>query len=125
MVLLKKSEVFKTVIPSKVLEFMACGRPVILGVEGQARELVKEADCGVCVPPEDPASLAGAIEQLYSDSELRKRLGRNGRNYVVRYLSREQTARDYIALLQRVVGIDSVLFEKVAANNSEKGVCDA
>jgi glycosyltransferase involved in cell wall biosynthesis len=125
MVLLKKSEIFKTVIPSKVLEFMACGRPVILGVEGQARELVNEADCGVCVPPEDPASLAGAIEKLYSDCELRERLGRNGRNYVVRYLSREQTARDYIAVLQRVAGIDSVVFEKTAADNGGKGMCDA
>jgi glycosyltransferase involved in cell wall biosynthesis len=114
MVLLKKSEVFKTVIPSKMLEFMACGRPVILGVEGQARELVETADCGVCVPPEDSASLAGAIEQLYSNGDLRKRLGRNGRNYVVNYLSREQTARDYIAVLQRVTGIESVVFETAA-----------
>jgi len=112
MVLLKKSDVFKTVIPTKMLEFMACGRPVILGVEGQARELVEDADCGVCVPPEDSASLAGAIEQLHGDAELRKRLGENGRNYVVTHFSREQTARDYIALLQRMVGIDRVAFEK-------------
>jgi colanic acid biosynthesis glycosyl transferase WcaI len=114
MVLLKKSDVFKTVIPSKMLEFMACGRPVILGVEGQARELVKKADCGVCVPPEDAASLAAAIELLYGDDELRKRLGRNGRDYVVRYFSREQTARDYIAILQRVAGIESAEFAKAA-----------
>ena len=112
LVLLKKSQVFKTVIPTKLLEFMACGRPVILGVEGQARELVEKADCGVCVPPEDSASLAGAIEQLYSDPELRERLGGNGRDYVVRHLSREQTARDYITVLQRVAGIDSVVLEK-------------
>jgi colanic acid biosynthesis glycosyl transferase WcaI len=119
MVLLKKSEVFKTVIPSKMLEFMACGRPVILGVEGQARELVKKADCGVCVPPGDSASLAGAIEQLYSDGELRKRLGRNGRNYVVRYLSRKQTATDYIAVLQRVTGIDGVVSDEKLAFASD------
>jgi putative colanic acid biosynthesis glycosyltransferase WcaI len=112
MVLLKKSDVFKTVIPTKMLEFMACGRPVILGVEGQARELVEKADCGVCVPPEDSASLAGAIEQLHDDEELRNRLGANGRNYVVTHLSREQTAKDYIELLQRVIGINSVAFEK-------------
>jgi colanic acid biosynthesis glycosyl transferase WcaI len=112
MVLLKKSDVFKTVIPTKMLEFMACGRPVILGVEGQARELVEKADCGVCVPPEDSASLAGAIEQLHDDEELRNRLGVNGRNYVVTHLSREQTAKDYIELLQRVIGINSVAFEK-------------
>ena len=38
MVLLKQTEIFKTVIPSKMLEFMSCGRPVILGVEGQAQK---------------------------------------------------------------------------------------
>jgi glycosyltransferase involved in cell wall biosynthesis len=78
---------------------------------------VETADCGVCVPPEDSASLAGAIEQLYSDSELRKRLGKNGRDYAVRCLSREETARDYITILQRVVGIDDVVFEKTATTN--------
>ena len=114
MVLLKNSEVFKTVIPSKMLEFMACGRPVILGVGGQARELVEKADCGVCIPPEDSASLAEAIDQLYSDRELRARLGRNGRNYVLTHFSREQTARDYIAVLEQVAGISGVALEKAA-----------
>ena len=37
LVLLKKTDLFKTVIPTKMLEFMSCARPVILGVEGQAR----------------------------------------------------------------------------------------
>jgi glycosyltransferase involved in cell wall biosynthesis len=76
--------------------------------------LVKTADCGVCVLPEDSASLAGATEQLYTDSELRKRLGKNGRDFAVRCLSREQTAPDYIAILQRVVRIGVVVFEKTA-----------
>lgn len=102
MVLLKKSAVFKTVIPTKMLEFMACGRPVILGAEGQARELVRNADCGICIPPEDSQSLAMAIDQLFSDPELRNRLGRNGRQYVMRHLSRGQTAKDYTAVLKQV-----------------------
>jgi glycosyltransferase involved in cell wall biosynthesis len=120
MVLLKNSEVFKTVIPSKMLEFMACGRPVILGVEGQARELVEKADCGVCIPPEDSALLAEAIDQLYRDRELRERLGRNGRNYVLTHFSREQTARDYIAVLERIAGIGGVALEKAACSDSWK-----
>lgn len=102
MVLLRKSEVFKTVIPTKLLEFMACGRPVILGAEGQAREVVQNAGCGVCIPPEDSESLAAAIERLFIDPQLRNRLGANGRQYVVRYLSRGQTAKDYTAVLKRV-----------------------
>ena len=43
LVLLKKSEIFKTVIPTKMLEFMSCARPVILGVDGQARKIMEEA----------------------------------------------------------------------------------
>ena len=43
LVTLKKADVFKTVIPSKMLEFMACGRPVVLAVDGQARQLLEDA----------------------------------------------------------------------------------
>jgi glycosyltransferase involved in cell wall biosynthesis len=106
LVLLKKSEVFKTVIPTKLLEFMACGRPVILGVAGQARELVEQAGCGLCVAPEDSISLVEAIEQLYNDPELRSRLGTNGRAYVIKHLSRKETASQYISLLKRLAGVD-------------------
>ena len=42
-VLLKKTDVFKTVIPTKLLEFMSCSRPVIVGVDGQARQIVEES----------------------------------------------------------------------------------
>ena len=58
-VLLKKSEIFKTVIPSKMLEFMSCGRPVILGVEGQARHILEEAQAGVCIEPGNSQELTG------------------------------------------------------------------
>jgi colanic acid biosynthesis glycosyl transferase WcaI len=114
LVVLRGSEVFKTVIPTKMLEFMSCGRPVVVAVQGQAQEIVEAAQAGLCVPPEDPGALAAAVERLYKDEEERERLGRNGRHYVVRYFSREQTARDYIAVLQRVAEIESVVFEKAA-----------
>ena len=124
MVLLKKSEVFKTVIPTKMLEFMACGRPVILGAEGQSREVVENADCGICIPPEDSAALAGAIEQLLDDPELRKRLGANGRGYVVTHLSRGRTARDYITVLRRVSESTVLRSRKECADDGGKGTYD-
>jgi glycosyltransferase involved in cell wall biosynthesis len=114
LVVLRDAEVFKTVIPTKMLEFMSCGRPVVVAVQGQAQEIVEAAQAGLCVPPEDPRALAAAVERLYRDEAEHERLGRNGRNYVARYFSREQTARDYIAVLQRVAGIESVVFEKAA-----------
>jgi hypothetical protein len=46
LVLLRKSDVFKMVIPSKIFEAMGAGRPIVLGVEGEAREIVERAGCG-------------------------------------------------------------------------------
>ena len=99
---LRKADVFKTVIPTKMLEFMACGRPVILGVDGQARQVLDEAQAGVFVEPENQVALVQAIIHLYQDSGLRQTLGRNGRNYIIEHLSREQTAKLYITVLEKV-----------------------
>ena len=99
LVLLKKTDVFKTVIPTKMLEFMSCARPVILGVEGQARKVMEEANAGLAIEPENAEALAEAIIQLSQNPALSTGLGQNGRQYIVRHLSREQTARDYIQML--------------------------
>jgi glycosyltransferase involved in cell wall biosynthesis len=101
---LKKSEVFKTVIPTKMLEFMSCGRPIILGVEGQAQGIVERAHAGLCIEPENPDALVAAILKLKMQPELARRLGINGRHYIVQNMSRQQTARDYESVLARVLG---------------------
>jgi colanic acid biosynthesis glycosyl transferase WcaI len=99
LVLLKKTEVFKTVIPTKMLEFMSCARPVILGVDGQARQVVEEAKAGIAIEPENADALAQTINQLAGNHELGRTLGRNGREYILRYRSREQTAQYYLQVL--------------------------
>ncbi|MGO9084604.1 MAG: glycosyltransferase family 4 protein [Candidatus Sulfotelmatobacter sp.] len=103
LVLLKKTEVFKTVIPTKMLEFMSSARPVILAVEGQARQIIEEAGAGIAVEPENAAALAQAIRQLAANRELGAALGRKGREYIVRHLSRGRTAEKYIEVLRSVV----------------------
>jgi len=50
---LKRSENFKTVIPSKIFEASAMGKPTLLGVEGQAQEIVERYHAGLCFIPED------------------------------------------------------------------------
>ena len=103
LVLLKKAPVFKTVIPTKMLEYMACGRPVILGVEGQAQQLIEEAQAGLCIEPENTEALMNAIITLYKDAKLRDDLGANGRSYIIDNLSRKSTAERYIKVLESVV----------------------
>lgn len=103
LVLLKKTDVFKTVIPTKMLEFMSCARPVILGVEGQAREILEQAQAGIAIEPENGAALAEAIQQLAADSTQGKMLGANGRKYVMENLSRRRTAQRYIQVLDELL----------------------
>ena len=103
-VLLKKAELFKTTIPTKMLEMMSCEKPVILAVEGEAAGLLTRAGAGICIPPEDVDKLAEAIHQLAADPALRRRLGKSGRSYVLAELTRSATSCQYIEILERILG---------------------
>ena len=103
LVTLRQSDVFKTVIPTKMLEFMSCGKPIILAVEGQARELLRSADAGICIQPQDPVGVVSAIRRLMSDPDLCRRLACNGRSYIEQNLSRFKTSEAYIRVLEPIV----------------------
>jgi colanic acid biosynthesis glycosyl transferase WcaI len=68
-------------LPSKTFSIMASGRPIIVSVEADSEisKLIKKADAGVWVPPEQPSKLAEAILTLKQDNALRDRIGHNGR----------------------------------------------
>jgi glycosyltransferase involved in cell wall biosynthesis len=100
LVLLRRTEVFLTVVPSKMLEIMAAGRPMILGVEGEARELLERASAGIAITPENAAQLVEALRRLRADRSLRRQLGENGRQFVQREFRRDALAARYLALLQ-------------------------
>ncbi len=102
---LKKDELFKTVIPTKMLEFMSCARPVILTVDGQAREIIESAKAGIYAEPGNSTALAEAIAQLRSSRSLRDLLGNNGRRHITAHFSRQQTAALYISVLERILGM--------------------
>jgi colanic acid biosynthesis glycosyl transferase WcaI len=103
---LRKSELFNTVLPTKVLEFMACARPVILGVDGLARRIVQDANAGIVVEPENQRDLVEAIRRLAADRELCAALGRNGRRYVSQNFTRRHTAEAYLRVLEDLMTKD-------------------
>lgn len=119
--LLKNQEVFKTVIPTKMLEFMSCGRPVVLGVGGQAEKILHEADAGISVEAENTAAIAEAIRTMCGSHELRERFGRNGRAYILAKMSREQTARQYLDVLAKLTGKSAVLQPLPVASTAQSG----
>jgi glycosyltransferase involved in cell wall biosynthesis len=103
MVLLKKSELFKTVIPSKIFESLAMKKPIILGVEGESQEIIETAKAGICIEPENHEQLANAVLSLYENPELRKKYGNNGKSYVEANFDRKLLARKYLNVLEEVI----------------------
>ncbi len=83
LLLTQRAGVVEAVVPSKLLHYMAAGRPVIAAVSAGsvAATLITTAACGLVVPPEDPIRLAEAIRDLQRNPELRMRLGRHGREF--------------------------------------------
>jgi glycosyltransferase involved in cell wall biosynthesis len=90
---LKRIDLFKGAIPSKIFETLAMEKPILLGVEGEAKDLfINQGKCGLAFIPENASSLASAIRQLYNDPDLVKNLGTNGRIYVEKNFNRNLIA---------------------------------
>ena len=102
-VLLRRDDVFRTVVPSKMLEIMAVGRPILLGVEGEARALLERAGAGMAIEPENALQLAEAIRGLAHDPQRAERFSENGRRFVASEFLREKLAEKYLDLLAQLV----------------------
>jgi len=91
-------------VPSKTYSIMASGRPVLAAVpeDSEIARLLREGDCGVWVPPENPQALAQAIQELSQQPELLHRYGANGRHYVVDHFDRHVLTRRYHQLLHQI-----------------------
>ncbi|MGH9801518.1 MAG: glycosyltransferase family 4 protein, partial [Blastocatellia bacterium] len=93
-------------VPSKTYSIMASGRPVLASVplDSEIASLIKVADCGLGIPPEDPRSMAEAIRQLFAQPDRLREFGANGRRYVEEHLSRQRLTARYNDLLHEVAG---------------------
>jgi glycosyltransferase involved in cell wall biosynthesis len=85
---LRDDALFRITIPSKTQAYMAVGKPLLMAVEGDAAELVRESGCGLTARPEDPASIAEAALALYrmGDRE-RSEMGLAGKLFYAQRLS--------------------------------------
>lgn len=70
---LRKSELFKTVIPSKMFENAGMQIPIIMGVQGEAQEMLEEYGAGLCFEPENEVDFNAKLQQLLSDPDLYER----------------------------------------------------
>jgi len=101
LVTLKPSAVFKTVLPSKMFESMAACRPILLGVEGEAKDTLERAGAGLAIAPGDPHAIASGVRLLSGDAARRRAMGEAGQRFVDREFSRRAWAHRYLQILDR------------------------
>jgi glycosyltransferase involved in cell wall biosynthesis len=96
---LKEDPLFAITIPSKTISYLACGRPILAAVRGDAADVVQNASAGLTCPPEDPVALADAVLRLYQmDRGDRERMGQAGRRAFLKQYSRRVLLDQYESL---------------------------
>lgn len=97
-------------VPSKVLSYLSAGRAILAAIPGgnlAARNVLRE-DAGLVSEPGDEAALVRNARRLLDDTELRSRMGRNGRNYAERAFDIDVIADRFASLLTDVSRTDAV-----------------
>lgn len=92
---LVKVDLFRITIPSKLYESMAAEIPVILCVDGEARSIVEQANCGVFAEPGRPDELVDRILTFHRNRDLITQLGKNGRSFVEERFARNKVIPRY------------------------------
>jgi colanic acid biosynthesis glycosyl transferase WcaI len=101
----QRTQVVDSVLPSKMLSYMASGRPIIAAAaeSSATANLIRTADCGIVVAPEDARALAHGIETLQGDPAMCRRMGTNGRRHVIEKFSKAEVLKRWDSLLAEVV----------------------
>lgn len=99
---LKKSDTFKTVIPSKIFEASAMQKPTLLGVEGQAQEIIETYRAGLCFEPENEEDFIEKVKLLKSDKLLYQDF-QKGCEKLAYDFDRKQLAMDMLQILKNLV----------------------
>jgi hypothetical protein len=100
---LKNCELFETVIPSKIFESMAMERPLIMGVRGEAAEIVRRSGSGVEIEPDNAEQLADVVCRLKDDLVYYQTLCRGARRFVAQHYSRDALAARYLTIMMSLV----------------------
>jgi glycosyltransferase involved in cell wall biosynthesis len=100
---LQKNDTFKTVYPNKVFDYMSCAKPILLGIDGAARELIEKSNCGIYVDPQDPQQFKSSIFLLYNNRQKVDELGKNGYEFVKENFSRKSLALNYLNEIEKVI----------------------
>lgn len=115
--ILSKANVGQNSVPSKTWSIMSAEGFVLASfdMKSELSSIILEADCGICVPPDDKEAFKNAIVELYNNRAMLVEKGRNGRRYILKNLTREKGTSKYIETIKKV-------FDNNQYNNVNRGV---
>jgi len=99
---LKNIPGFKTFIPSKMFEIMACQKPIIASLSGESQMILENSKGAIITPSEDYQALSNAILELYDNPERMKEMGENGASFVKQNYDRENLAKEYLKIMKSI-----------------------
>jgi len=106
---LRKSDLFATVIPSKMFEAIAMQKPIVMAVQGESADIVRQSGTGICIESEDAEQLVNALLELCDDEAVYQSLCEGGRDFVGRNYTRDALAAEYLEIIEKVARAESVL----------------
>ena len=100
---LRKNDLFRTVMPSKIFEATGMARPIIIGVDGYAARFVEEVGCGISIEPENAVELLTALRYLVAHPHAAITMGQLGHEYVSERFDWNDLAQQYAGVLDSVL----------------------
>ncbi|OGJ86662.1 MAG: hypothetical protein A2268_13225 [Candidatus Raymondbacteria bacterium RifOxyA12_full_50_37] len=97
---LRKTDLFTTVIPSKMFEAMAMEKPIIMGVQGEASDILLRSGAGFIIEPENEDMLIQIVKQFADNPSQLEMLGKKGRLFVQEFFNRNALAEQYLTILE-------------------------
>lgn len=97
---LVENEVFKKVLPGKVMDYMAMRKPIVADVDGYAKKVIEEAQCGFVAKNRTVIELGNYIIKLGQNSQLRDQLGKNGYQYAFQTLRWKTNIETLVRILE-------------------------
>ena len=99
-------------VPGKLQAYMATGKPIIGAMDGSGREMLEEADCGICANAEDADGLADKMAEYMKDPCLFEHMGINGRQYFQKHF----TLETYI------IGLEAILSQSMKSGRKDREI---
>lgn len=101
--ILKDIPMFRTTYPNKVFDYMAAGKPTLLGIDGVIRDVINASGGGVFIPPGNPEALAEAVLSLKNNPQQCREMGQSARLYVERHFNRNAQGRQLENLFKDII----------------------